>query len=258
MKTIKNKFALVVFALFAVSCSSDDNNSPVHEIRENRITKEVDENTTTTFTYNASNQLIKIIEIGDLGFGTTQKVENYIYGTDGKVAEVVTDYTGSSSYGFKYAYSYNAGKLVTIIVKKYTGSGIYDNFSQIFFDYNTPNVVERAEFRQDGTTTRTVYSIANGNTTSYSVYTGVSANTPNGQLSYTNIYSNYDAKKTPYAGLPLVFHEPYLFVNNPGQTQSSGSTVNYTYQYNDDGYPTKKTMSFNSTSTSTTYLYERI
>ncbi len=255
MKTLKKTITLLLIALSVISCSSDD--SAPYEVKANRITKEITENTTKTFSYNSNNQLTKITDLGDLGFGTTQSVENYTY-SGSLVSEITTDYSGSSNYGFKYTYIYDGDKVVAINIKRYLGAGTYDNFSQLFFDYSMPNKIERAEYRADGTTTRTVYDIANGNPTSYSVYTGVTANTPNGQLNYTNVYSNYDDSKTPYAGLPLIFREPNLFTNNPRMTQSSGSTVNYSYEYNQDGYPTKKTTTFNSTTTTTTYVYERI
>lgn len=256
MKTLKI-WLMAATLIGLASCSSDDSQAPL-EVRLNRITKEISANTTKRFFYNSDNQLIKTIELGDLNFGTTQAVENYSYDSSGKVSEVTVDYTGSSSFGFKHNYTYNSqGKVQSVTIKRYLGSGTYTNFSQLFFVYNT-NAVERQEFRADGTTTRTVYEIANGNTTSYAVYTGVSANTPNGQLSFTNVYANYDDKKLPYSGLPLLFREPYFNTNNPGQSQSSSSTVNYTYEYNSDGYPTKITRSFNNTTDVVNYEYERI
>lgn len=261
MKLIKNSFILFLLALFVVSCSNDsDDVSPTpYQVRENRITKEISANTTKTYTYNANNQLIKIIEIGDLGSGMTQSVENLTY-TNGVVSEVKIDYTGSSSYGFKYAYTYDTdGKLVVINVERYIGSAGYSNFSFVAFDYATPNIVERYEQRAaDSTATLTYYNLTNGNTTSSSVYTGVTANTPNGQLNNTTVYSDFDGKKSPYPTGSLVYREPYRFVNNPGRSESSGSTVTYTYEYNEDGYVAKKTTSFNNTTNSITYVYEKI
>lgn len=259
MKALHHKLLVLLMAVFAVSCSSDEAAAPF-EVRENRLLKEIGENTTKTYTYNANNQLIKITELGDLGFGTTQSVENYTYGADGKVTEVKADYTGASAFGFKYLYSYDSsGRIFAVSVKRYTGSSGYSNFSVIYFDYTNPNTIERYESRvADPAASLTYYDIANGNTTGYTVYTGVTANTPNGVLNSTTLYSNYDTNKTPFEGLPLLNHEPKLSVNNPRQTQSSGSVVNYTYEYNADGYPTKKTTAFNGNSSVVVYQYERL
>ena len=259
MKTQINKLVLLFLAVFAISCSNDSDSETPYEVKENRILKEMDDKTTKTYTYNG-NQLTKVIEIGDLGFGTTQMIENYTYGTDGKVTMVKSDYTGSASFGFRTSYTYNnVGKIDQIHIEKYTETSDYSYYIILTYDYTTTNVVKRLEERiQEGSRTLTIYDITNGNPSSYSVYKNITPNTPNGQLSYTSLYSDYDTKKTPYTALPLVYREPSLFTNNPGKTQSSGSTTNYTYEYNDDGYPTKITMSYNNTTSSTTYQYERI
>ncbi|MEO8237912.1 MAG: hypothetical protein ABI576_07365 [Flavobacterium sp.] len=266
MKTQINKLILLIITIFAISCSNDENSEspPTHEVKENRLLKEINEKTTKTFTYDDKKQITKIIEIGDLGFGTTQSVTTFTYG-NGSVVGMKIDYTGSSSYGFEYLYGFEDETHTTLLntsVSRYTGTSAYSSFSSTRFSRPTPNVIEALEKRPDSNDkTLYVYDLANGNITGSSVYTGINFSNPNGQLNNTSVYSNYDTKKSPYTSLPMIYNYPSFLtsVNNIGKSESSGNTVTYTYEYNEDGYPVKKTeKSSNGITRVTTFEYERI
>lgn len=252
-------------AVFAISCSNEsDSETPPHEVKENRIVKEISEKTTKTFTYDDKKQITKIIEIGDLGFGITQSVTTFTYGS-GTVVEMKIDYTGSSSYGFKYSYGFKDETHTTLLdteISMYKGTSDYSYFSSTKFSRPTPNIINALEKRADSNDkTLFVYDLSNGNITGSSVYTGINSSNPNGQLNNTSVYSNYDTKKAPYTSLPMIYYFPTFLasVNNIGKGEFSGNTVTYTYEYNEDGYPVKKTeKSSNGITRVTTFEYERI
>lgn len=257
MKPLINKLALLILTVLTVSCSNDSDSETPHEMKANRIVKEISENTTKTFAYNDQNQLIKIIEIGKIdAFGVTQSVKNYTY-ENGKVVQAQEDYTGSTSFTFRYMYGYDSeGRVYSMYVQKRVGSENYNDFTDIVFDYTTPNVIKLKDWRMDGNTSISILDVVNGNITTNSVYTNITNNNPNGVLNYTSLYSNYDTKKSPYESLPLIYNYPYSSANNLGKYESSGTTITYTYEYNADGYPVKKTSSFDNKSI--IYEYERI
>jgi len=253
MKTLKLKLAITLLSLFAISCSKDDEPNMVPEIRENRLVKEIDNNTTKIFAYNSNNQLIKITVLGNLGSGLTQSITNYIY-TDGKITKRTQDYTGSESFSYISNYYYANQKISTIVVQKRV-NGINYDFQTLSYNFDTPNVIKETDERLNGDKTLAIIDIANENVSSASYYTNVTFSNPAGVLNNTNLYSNYDNKRNPYLYLKAAYYNfPYSSVNNVGKLQYSNGNINYTYEYNSDGYPIKKTGG----TYVTTYEYERL
>ncbi len=253
MKTLKTTFAILIL-LFAVSCSKDNEptQEPVQEIKDNRLIKEINEKTTKIFAYNGNNQLTKVTELGDLGFGITQSIENYTY-TDGKITKKTEDFTGSESFSFIYNYWYTNQKLSAVSVQKRI-NGINYDFQTLTYNYDTSNVIKQTDERLNGDKTLAVIDLVNDNITSVSYYTNVTFSNPAGVLNNTSLHTNYDNKKNPYLHLKsALYNFPISSSNNVGKYQSS-NTVNYTYEYNSDGYPTKRTAG----NVVTTFEYERI
>ncbi len=93
---------------------------------------------------------------------------------------------------------------------------------------------------------------ANGNVIEEKSYNTTPAN-PAGTYSGTITYGNYDNKNNPNTSLP--FPSPYKAKNNVGMiTYSSTDIETYIYEYNIDGYPTKRTAGTQIT----TYEYRRL
>lgn len=259
MKTFKTILTLVILSLAVISCSKDEDTEYI--AKENRILKEISNKTTKTFSYNDANQLTKIIEIGEIdSFGTTQSVTNFTYDSSGKIDYKIIDYTGANSFSFHYNYQYLGEELSSLVVNKKVGNGSYSFFSQNVFNYSEPNKIIQTETRFDSEfneiTTKSILNFANNNLIDVAVYTNVTDANPNGQLNTTGLYSNYDTKKSPYDGLPLKLNFPYSSQNNVGKYDSLNTSITYVYEYNKDGYPTKKTSSFDSSVI--TYTYEQI
>jgi hypothetical protein len=250
---LKNTFAILL-VFFTFSCSKNEEvPTPVPEIRENRIIKEINDKSTKTFQYDNAGQLIKITELGQVdSFGITQSITSYTYGFDGKVSVKTVELAGSSSAVFTYNYYYKLdGKLGYISVRRKLGAASFQDFADLVYDFTTTNVIKETDsFNQRAT----IISISNGNVTGTSYYANVSTINPNGNLNNTNLYSNYDNKKTPYDyfSLKTSYNFPFTSKNNEGRYESS----NDTYQYNSDGYPISKKSSFDNKVT--TYEYERL
>ncbi len=253
MKSLEKTLAILTFlSIFSCTKNDDPTPTPVQEIRENRLVKEINDKTTKTFAYNNNNQLIKVTELGDLGFGITQSIENYTY-TDGKITKKTEDFTGSESFSFRYNYYYTNEKLTAINVQKRV-NGINYDFQDLTYNYDTPNVIKQKDIRLNGDTTLAIIDVANENITSVSYYTNVTFSSPAGVLNNTSLRTNYDTKKNPYLHLKSAHYNfPFSSANNVGKYQSS-NTINYTYEYNPDGYATKQTAG----NIVTTYEYERI
>ncbi len=256
-KTLKTAFVFLLLT-FTFSCSKDDEptTTPVPEIRENRLIKEINDKTTKTFIYNSDKQLIKVIEIGDLNSGITQSIKNYTY-IEGKITNKTEDFTGSQSFSFIYNYYYTNQKLASVYVQKRI-NGINYDFQTLTYNYETPNVIKQTDERLNGDKTLAVIDVINENITSVSYYTNVTFSNPAGILNNTNIYSNYDDKKSPYDYFTTktLYNFPFSSNNNEGRYESSGVNINYTYEYNSDGYPISKKSSFDNKIT--TYQYERL
>ncbi len=256
MKTLKNTIAILIF-IFMASCSKDNEpkQEPVQEIKENRLLKEINDKTTKTFQYNNSGQLIKITELGQVdAFGITQSITSYTYNFEGKISVKIEEFAGSASAVFTYNYYYGLdGKLGYIAVRRKLGAASFQDFADLVYDFTTTNVIKETDtFNQKAT----IVNILNGNVTGTSYYTNVTSINPNGILNYTNLYSNYDNKKTSYDyfSLKILYNFPFTSKNNEGRYESSGVDINYTYEYNSDGYPTKRTAG----NVVTTFEYERL
>lgn len=257
MNIVKTLSTLLFLSLTLISCSNDDSN---YTPKENRLVKETSDKTTKTFSYDESNQLSKIIEIGEIdSFGTTQSVTNFTYDSSGKIASKIIDYTGTNSFSFQYIYQYVGDQLSFCVVQRKIGNGSYFFLLKNVYNYSEPNKIIQMETRYDSeyneVITKSILNFANENLVDVTVYTNVTDANPNGQLNNTNLYSNYDTKKSPYDGLPLKLDFPYSSQNNVGKFDSLNASITYTYKYNADGYPIKKTASNNAV---ITYTYEQI
>ena len=95
---------------------------------------------------------------------------------------------------------------------------------------------------------------ANGNQTEVKGYNTTAAN-PAGVFSGAIIYSAYDGKNHYNSSTPAAFLFPASIKNNAGTITYPSGTGNYTFEYNIDGYPTKRIENGNLVST---FEYQRL
>jgi YD repeat-containing protein len=189
--------------------------------------------------------------------------ETYNYDDKNRVIEL------KESSGNDYKYTYDNNNNLTI-AKTYDSNNTLTSTANYTYSGNTVSVIS---FYGDGTVSSTyTFTVdanqkvtsttlggsniftydSNGNITHYDL---------SGPLTQSDSYS-YDSKKHPLSmigarNLQMMFllGEPQTFVNNVVQEQARPE--NFSYVYNNDGFPTSATETGN-TSQSTTITYEYI
>lgn len=242
MKTIKFILATTLLLIWFASCSSDDNGDgqPLQTLLSKRITS----TETISYTYDNNNRAT--------GY-TTENIgpENnytatYMYNSSGQLVEVIYN-PANSIEDTKVVYSYNNNGQISTIETSYVSGSLSSPVSKYEADYSTVGKVSVYTFTMAGTGTPYLsteyYLDVNGNIESQLSY-GAS-----GLLIVTTENSGYDDKKTASASLP---DEDFVRnVNNYGTvtvtpTGGTPSVSTFTYEYNDDGYPTKRTSNAGS------------
>jgi YD repeat-containing protein len=241
----------ILFLIIFISCKKND--SPPQAAQKTLLTKATYSTAGVyTYTYDASNRLLTETYGG---FGSNPAFTSTITNYDalGRVTEYIVDYVSASYPDQKAVNSYNAsGKLERVLFFNING-GALDSY--ITFDYPTNKVV------------RKFYSNSNSLiNSSESTFSGDGKNiietkqfNASSSLISTQVYSNYDTKKStsslfPYGYFYIEIGENnYQNFSNTNNITSVVTSTSLTYEYNSDGYVTKRTSSTGSTT-----LYEYI
>ncbi|MEO7047777.1 MAG: hypothetical protein ABI091_20940 [Ferruginibacter sp.] len=176
-----------------------------------------------TFTYNSNGSLAEYFESnnhikGKCTYNANGTIANKKeYSVSGTVETLVNNYT----------YAYAGGITTESYVYSGTGNGFRNEYK---YDVNGNNIEEKA-------------------------YSNTTTADPLGTFSGTITNANYDAKKNPNSSYPSAFLFPGSAKNNSGAlVYNPGGSETYSYEYNADGYPTKKT----SVTGVTNYEYIRL
>lgn len=243
MKNFKLLYLLAIVCLAFVSCSKDDDETTPEEQSGKKIKAlsmvNGENKDSLTFTYDSEGLLIETKWYGN-AWSTTLEAEystEYTY-SNGKIIQGISykwtnnvkrlddkdsvEYTNATTQKY-YEFNLVDGKFVKssyITTVKLNASGL-----PVKFDY------------QDGDST--VLTYLNNNIVTEKEYSS-------GAVERTINYS-FDSKKNPLKGSPSHFGEfEYYNANNISKVVFSGSNeANYTYEYDNDGYPVKYT--YNST-----------
>ena len=257
-------FLTLAAALTFVSCKKDDDTGDdappaVKSLKLVKATK--DDGTYKKFTYNADNNLTKV-NYYDIS-GNLYKHSDFAY--TGKNMTEYTDYNGATA-GEKITVTYVDGKPSSANFQQNSGAGLVNYLTLIYtfsgdklttIDYTTnvsgvpPTIMQKFNFTTSGANyTRNDKEGAGGSANGYSEYT-------------------YDNKKSPMHGVGVDFILGAIemmsvnnttmqkFVSSTGQIDQAQS-VNTTYLYNAENYPTKQTdVSFDGNATIViTFTYE--
>jgi YD repeat-containing protein len=257
------KLIATLFIIVAASCSKDD--SVVNKYRliedseletkfqydaQGRLVKETDLAglEKCSYMYNSQNQLITYVWKNFTDNTTT--TEDFIYNSTGKLAIKISVPKNSSNIAIsknKYDYLYNSNSQLYQVKTSIwnNAAGTYINEGILYnYTYDSNNRLNVNNSLQDYT-----YD-SNSNVIKLA---GVGKNGTPFTIQYT-----YDDKINPYYNLrPLV--TPNNEIINAKNTASEiitgtfANTYNFQYEYNDGGYPTKKTSS-----QGIVYKYEKI
>lgn len=253
MKTRINKLALLLLAVFAISCSNDSDNDASEEITPSYLlTKSNSALAFNDYKYNDANKLIEIN--GSDGSFTSTFNSTVTYNGNGKIQEelkIVSALFSTPSY-HRIIYNYDGqGRLTE---KKYTQNtsatpAIYDHKQSYIFEYNGSTVTQKLIQKGNALPgSKTVFEYdKKGNVTKITYYNKIDANTPEGVFFYSHAYT-YDTKPNPESSLPLEYRFPNTSKNNPIKdietyNSDAPSTADIVLEYNEGGYPTKRTQS---------------
>jgi YD repeat-containing protein len=252
MKTLKTILAIIILSLFTISCSKEEIQTPntaVYLISKISYTA----NQNTKFFYDENNKLIN--EESLYSDGSVIKT-TFDYNSKGKIVQTLSKpIAGKNTSIEKLTYTYDAQD--RLIEKKLftTTTSFPDEFtydSKGIYSYSPNNVeVKYVYANSNFAYTREIYeSNPPANYLTSKRYRNISIADPNGILDWTSTYE-YDDKKNPLSNLP----DEYVFLQKTKNNQTKRTTPEFspsvetkTYEYNQEGYPTKS-ISGNSITT---------
>ncbi|WP_018628133.1 hypothetical protein [Niabella aurantiaca] len=237
---------VTVFILLAAGCKKDKTQPSVPQTL---LTKFTTATSVSTYSYDEQNRATQMSYSNDNP--ALNYTGNYTYNSSGTLEDFLYDYPGSA-VDYKYSYFYNTNGQLTKIEVYRLGDGIATMESKTEADYSTPGKVSSYLTLSGGERKLVTefYLNAKGNIIrqlSYSIEGELQATTENADFDDNHVASE-SLPKTAYAR--SVNNYQKVTVKNPGH---SPSTNTYTYEYNSDGYPTKRT-----TSAGVIYTYEYI
>jgi len=271
MKSLKFfAFILVGLALTTTSCKkTDDNNNNNNNdpVKKTCYINKIDNGSDySLLTYNSDHQVTKVVNYDSLGNpdgsrtdffysnGKIEKMENWDSGV--LDSRIIYHYgtSGKPDSAYVWADQGSGFAKVGVYITTFTG----DNLTKVELsvEYNGVNLILN----------KTEYTYNGNNVATTSVY-NYDFTTFNMELSETRSYE-YDSKKNPYRGIGLdnffVADDVMFFSDNNATKETikdetgavqQNESVNNTYEYNDDDYPTKVTsITFDGSDTETTIL----
>lgn len=231
---------IALFFILAVGCKKDKGPQPVITLLAQSVTS----SETTTYTYDENNKVTGyVVEniVPDYNYTAV-----FTYNSSGQLTEVRYN-PANSIEDTKDVYSYNAsGQLSTI--ESYYVTNVYSSiYAKYEADYGTAGKVSVYKFSSAGTGTaylNTEYILdSKGNVVQQLTYN------ISGNVIVTTENSLFDNKKAAGASLPQTGFVQN--VNNYGKvtvTATGGmpGVTTYSYEYDADGFPTKRTASTGS------------
>jgi len=240
-------FLCLAFTVALSACNKNDNDTPA--ARKNLLTKRTDsDGLVFNFTYDASNRMVTWVRSSN-PLNSAQNI-TFTYNANNTLA---SDFESISSR--RNRYTYNADGSVST-KKSYSVSGVTETLTDEYtYTYGAGTVTENYVSTSTGNGFRQEYKYdAQGNQTEVKSYNTTPAN-PAGTYSGIVTYSGYDGKPHSHASAPVAFFFPSTIKHNVGTVVYPFGTATYTYEYNADGYPTKKSE---NGALASTYEYQRL
>ncbi|MGJ7033842.1 hypothetical protein [Niabella hirudinis] len=237
---------VAIAAVLMTGCKKDKTQPPSPKTL---LSKFITATSVTTYSYDENNRATRYtVNHGDPSADYTA---TYTYNSSGQLADVYFDNSGTTS-DFKDSYFYNSNGQLTKIETYRVGDGIATMESKTEADYSTPGKVSSYRTPSGGERKLVTefYLNAKGNIIRQLSYS------TEGELQATTENADFDDKHVASESLPKtayvrsVNNYQKVTVTNPGSTPSIHT---YTYEYNSDGYPTKRT-----TNTGLIFTYEYI
>ena len=249
MKHIKLLFATCLIAALSFSCGKDDGDPEPTEL-QTCLSKTITSSSTTTFHYDENNRAISS-EVEFSSSPLNNYSSAYTYNSSGQLTEWLI--TNTTSTRTKLLYFYNSsGQISKIETYLVSPDGTSTPDRETVASYATPGKIRVLTTPFGGSSyLETDYFIdAKGNIIKQQTYS------PAGMMTTTSEYRSFDDKNSPSLSTPRTSFarnvNNYLDVTITSHDTGGVSTGTYTYEYNPEGYPTKRTT---NTGSITTYEY---
>jgi YD repeat-containing protein len=244
MKALLNARFLILIPFFFIACKKSDTPAPAalktYLTKTNHSALGI-----FTYTYDANNKLLTEVYASN---GSNPSYTNSFTGYDaqGRVTEFITDYTAAANPDIKTVVRFNAGGKIDSMFFSLLSGGPVTDYSiytypagkQIEKNYNNANVLSSSYEH--------TFSVDGKNVIETKTYNAAAV------LRSTWVYSNYDTKKNndlllPYGYYPNpVSENNFQNFTNTNHITSGVTSSSRTYEYNSDGYVTKRTSSTGS------------
>ena len=242
-------FAFIAMSITFNACKKETTEEVIKKepAHKNLLIKRVDnDGLVFNYTYDANNRLTNYTRTSNAS--NPSQNFTFTYNSNGTVAEMVNNNNS------KTVFSYNADGTISKRLE-YNGTGASATLVNTFlYSYAAGVVTENYIFAPTGGGWRDLYTYdLKGNLVEVKSYTTTSSD-PIGTFSSTTTYKNYDDKPYHASSVPAAFFFPNLSVNNVGTVSYTWGNIPYTYAYNEDGYPTRKSDGTNTS----TFEYKRL
>lgn len=234
---MKTKILIILCVVVLAACKKKQEPMPELSIYLSKTTQPFG---VSTFNYDAQNRMQTRVFLSSNEASNGSYISNYIYDTNNRVIERHFDMTNPTSPDYVYKNTYDAeGRVVSEnYINKTTGALI----SSKTFTYNPKTVLVE---RKDATGTLLGTDLITF-TTDGKNYVKYESFGPSGTLYGTQAFSGYDDKKNFTVLFPVGMNIPALPANNystqfvTNNSTGATATVNLSYEYNADGYITKR------------------
>lgn len=253
------KIILITLVSIISACSND--NDVIKEPLKTYLKSEIMDvfNGTTNYTlssnysYDSKNRISGIEEISsNIQISSNRLYSNFVYKSNGNLESYQLQYTSNgTTYNYKFTYIYAAdGKLQEVTTTNLTTNTIVQRNT---FEYTSNELIYRYVSSSGAVSQTNVYT-HNGDNVSKIEYKNQAGNT----IQVRNFY-NYDDKPNPlqikWASVPdrLISKNNCSSESRTLVSTNDVTTVQYNYEFNSDGYPTKRTDITNNRNTIWTY-----
>jgi hypothetical protein len=237
MKNFKIILAFLLTSIFFISCSDESGSNQTHK---NLLLQwsDKDNGLKADYTYDSDNKLINYKLNGNAN--NPSRDYNFSYNADGTLDELIN----ASSGEILQKYTYNSDKK---LIKMEGGSNVHN------YTYSGSEVTDNYRYSVTNTGWREVYTYdSKGNIIEAKSYSNASDANPLGTYSGIITYT-YDDKNNAQSSVPSAFLFPNSVNNIKSDNYDNEGGEVYTYEYNADNYPVKRTGY-----DVRTYVYQRL
>ncbi|MFA6278349.1 MAG: hypothetical protein WC622_16500 [Pedobacter sp.] len=242
---MKTKILIILCVVVITACKKKETENVPKVEQKTFISKQVYTIGTYTWNYDTNNQLSTIVfaSANEASNGSSTYIINSV-NSKGAIVDALEDRVSPTLIDYRYVNTYNSeGNLVrTNFFNNATGASA----GYTTLEYLSNNQIKQTSFNASNEANQTaIYTLSTDgkNVIEQRSYTSA------GVLNHTYVYSNFDTKKTASSLYPKGYAtSPFSENNFQSQSLILGTAgvptnVTYTYEYNSEGYRTKRTSS---------------